>query len=151
MPAVNFNLYDNFRLRQNNGGAIDFDTATLKVAIVTGAYTPLQNVHNFWNDVEANEVSGTGYTAGGNTCANIAVDLAVDGLVTVDCADPAVWAQNGAGFSNGRRAIVYEDSGLAITSGLIGYSDDFGVDQGNVAGSFTVTINPNGLFTSARI
>ena len=68
----------------------------------------------------------------------------------MDAGDPATWTQNGAGFSNGRRAIVYYDSTVAATSVLIGYSDDFGSDQGNLNTDFTVTINAAGLFTSAR-
>ena len=59
MPAVNFNLYDQFRLKQNDGSGVNFSSDLLKVAIVTAVYTPDQNLHDFWDDVSANEVSGT--------------------------------------------------------------------------------------------
>lgn len=150
MPAVTFNLYDQFRLNSFNGGAVDFDANLLKMAIVTSAYTLDQNLHDFFSDVNANEVSGTGYTAGGNTCSNIAPAVSGAGLVTVDAGDPAVWTQNGSGFSNGRRAIFYYDTTVATTSPLIGFSNDFGSDQGNLNGDFTVTINASGVFTAAR-
>lgn len=46
-------------------GDIDFDANTIRGALVTSAYTPDQ-AHEFWStSVEANEASGTGYTAGG--------------------------------------------------------------------------------------
>lgn len=41
-------------------------TDTYKCALVTG-YTPSQTAHTRWSDVSANEITGTGYTAGGNT------------------------------------------------------------------------------------
>jgi hypothetical protein len=153
MPAVTQNFYDQFRLNMFNGGAIDFTTPGgngIKCAIVTASYTPDQNLHDFWNDVSANEVSGTGYTAGGNVMSGGSAAVNGSGLVTVDIGDPATWTQNGAGFSNGRRAIVYLDTGTAGTSALISYSNDFGSDQGNLNGDFSVTVNASGLFTSAR-
>lgn len=52
-------------LRHFIAGDIDFDANTIRAALVTNAYTPAQT-HEFWSThVEANEASGTGYTAGG--------------------------------------------------------------------------------------
>lgn len=152
MPAVTNNLYDQFRLVCYTGQAPDFTAATdtIRVAIVTGAYTLDQNLHDFFSDVDANEVSGTGYTADGNAATSITPTVDGAGLVKVDIGDPATWTQNGAGFSNGRRAIVQKDTGVNTTSNLIAFSNDFGSDQGNLNGDFTVTINAAGLFTAAR-
>jgi len=150
MVAVTFNLYDKYRQNSFNGGAIDIDTATLKMAVVTSAYTLDQNLHDFWDDANTNEVTGTGYTANGNACTTGTVSLSGGGLVTVDANDPATWSQNGAGFANGRRAILIDDTGTASTSPLIGFSNDFGADKGNVDGDFTVTINASGIYTAAR-
>jgi len=151
MPAVTFNLYDKYRQNSFNGGAIDIDAATLKMAIVTGSYTLDQNLHDFFDDVVANEVSGNNYTAGGNACTAGTVTINGSGLVTVDANDPAVWSQHATGFSNGRRAILY-DSGPAsdATRPLIGFSNDFGADKGNVDGDFSTTFSASGIFTSAR-
>lgn len=49
-------------------GAIDFDTDTFKVLLVTSSYSPNKDTHTKRSDV-TNEVSGTGYTAGGATSA----------------------------------------------------------------------------------
>jgi len=153
MPAVNLNLYDKFRQNNFNGvGAIDFDADTIKAAVFKVGYTPDQNLHDFYDDLVpgTNEVVGTGYTARGNTCANGTISLNGAGLVTVDLDDPATWAQNGAGFSDGRRVVFYKDTGVDATSPLIAYTDDFGTNRGNVDGDFSVLINAGGLFTSAR-
>ena len=48
-------------------GAIDFDTDTFKMMLVTSSYTAAKT-HMKRNAV-TNEVSGTGYTAGGNAAA----------------------------------------------------------------------------------
>ncbi len=154
MPAVTFNLYDKYREHSFDGAAINIESPGgpgLKCAVVTSVYTLDQNLHDFFDDVNANEVTGTGYIAGGNVLASGTVTIDGAGLVTVDAADPATWVQNGAGFSNGRRAIIYHDTaGAASTDPLIGFSDDFGADKGNVDGDFTVQVNAAGLFTSAR-
>jgi hypothetical protein len=45
-------------------GAVDLDTDTLKLALVTSSYTP-STTHDEWADVSANEVAtGSGYTTG---------------------------------------------------------------------------------------
>ena len=155
MPAVTFNLFDNFRAKSQDGTGVNIETPGgngIKCAIVTGSYTPDEDAHDFWDDVSANEVSGTGYTAGGNVMANGSVSApnASTGLVTVDIDDPATWSFNASGFTDGRRSIVYLDTGTAGTSTLIGYSNDFGSDQGNGNGDFTIEVNSAGLYTMPR-
>lgn len=146
-----FNLYDQWRdivADPTRSAAI---SGTLKMAIVTGSYTPDQNAHDFWNDASANEVSGTGYTAGGNACASPTWSGPDgSGVLTFDASDPATWSQNASGFSNGRRAILYYDTGTSSTSRLVGYSDNFGADSGNVAGDLSITFNASGIYTSPR-
>lgn len=152
MPAVTFNLYDIFRRKQASGtGAVNLSSLTVKCMVVTGSYTPNQNTHDFRDDLGATEVSGTNYTAGGNTLANPVVALDGSGNVSVDFDNPATWSQHASGFSNGRRAVIYVARGGASSADeLIGYSDDFGADKGNVDGDFSVAVNASGLITSAR-
>jgi len=147
---ANLNMYDTFIRDQLKSGQIDLEdtaTYTFKVALVTSVYSPTTGTDDFWDDVSANEVSGTGYTAGGNAIASPAVTLA-GGTIKFDATDPSTWSQSGAGFANARRAIVYADSGTAATSRLICYSDDFGTDKGNVAGDLTISISATGIFTA---
>lgn len=149
--AVTLNLYDQWRDIVADPTRASAISGTLKCAIVTSAYTPDQNLHDFWDDASANEVSGTNYTAGGNACASPTwTGPDGSGVLTFDASDPATWSQSGSGFSNGRRAILYYDTGVGSTSRLVGYSNDFGADSGNVAGDFTVTLNASGIYTSSR-
>lgn len=148
-----WNLYDIFRENQVDGnGGFDMETPGgngIKCALVTSAYTPNQNTHDFFDDI-TNEVTGTNYTAGGNVCSNPAVTMDGAGLITFDADDPATWSQNAGGFSTARRAILYRDTGTAATSQLIAYSDAFSADRGNVDGDFSITFDAAGVFTSAR-
>lgn len=147
---ASWNLYDTFRKNQIGGVGADITAGTIKIALVTSAYTVDQNLHDFWNDVSANEVSGSNYTAGGNACASQTNTMSGAGLVTYDANDPTTWSQHATGFSNARRAIIYKDTGVSSTSTLIAYSDDFGADKGNVAGDLSITLDAAGIFTSAR-
>ena len=70
-------LIYNSALEDEATGAIDYDTDTFKVMLVTSSYTPDKDAHEFFDDV-TNEVSGTGYTAGGET---------VTGTLTLDTAN----------------------------------------------------------------
>ena len=151
--AVVMTAYDEQRHGMYDGRAINHETPGgngIKIALVTAVYTPDQNLHDFWNDVLANEVSGVGYTAGGNVLANGIVTKSVAGLITIDFDDPATWAQSVGGFTNARRAIAYLDTGVSTTSPLIGYSADFGADRNNVDGPYSITLDVNGLINSAR-
>lgn len=148
MPAVTFTLYPTFREGNHEGAAINFVTPGgngVKCAIVTGTYTQ-SDAHDYFDDI-TNQVTGDNYTAGGNVMSTGTVVLSA-GTVTVDIGDPATWGVHATGFSTGRRAIIYHDTGTASTSRLIGYSADFGADKGNVDGDFTITVNASGLFTN---
>ena len=127
-------VYPQFKLKQNNGNAIDLDTDTIKVMIVTSAYT-YSAAHDFINDANADEVSGTNYTAGGTAISG--VTLALDGNNAEWIHDDIVWAQSGAGFANGRTFIWYLDTGNAATSKVIQYMSEAS-DFGNVAGPLTL-------------
>lgn len=150
MPTT-LNLYDQWRDNVADPARAAAVAGTLKCAIVTSGYTVDQNLHDFWNDASASEVSGSNYTAGGNACASptwSGPDGA--GLMTFDASDPATWLQHASGFSNGRRAIIYYDTGTSSTSRLVAYTADFGADSGNVAGDFSVAFNAAGIYTGPR-
>jgi len=123
---------------------VDFADDTIKVAAVTATYTPDYDAHVYFSDI-TNEVTGSGYTAGGETLVTTTV-VRASNVTTVDFADPS-WAQNAAGFADARRFIFYKDTGVASTSILIA-SLDATVDVGNVAGALTLIVNAAGFFTS---
>ena len=48
-------------------GSVNWLTDTIKAALLDSGHTPKQLTHEFFDDVNADEVSGTGYSAGGAT------------------------------------------------------------------------------------
>ena len=133
-------LYGNFILKALNK-EVDFDTYTIKVALLSSSYTPDQDAHDYFNDVSAAEVSGTGYTAGGNTLASkTATYDSANNVVILDAAD-TTWASS---TITARYAVVYDSTGTSSTSPLIGYVD-FGSDQSSTSGNFTITWDSTGI------
>lgn len=132
-------IYNNFKEAIMNG-SIDLDTDTIKVALVTSAYTPDQDAHDMFDDI-TNEVSGTGYTAGGATLANKAVSQDNTDNEGVFDADDVVWSTS---TITARGAVIYKSTGTASTSPLICYLD-FGSDKVSTAGSFTISWNAEGI------
>lgn len=122
-------VYNNFKLKQHNGNGINLASATIKVMVVTSAYTP-SLAHAFKSDITS-EVSGTNYAAGGTAIAGVTV--ALDGNTVEFIHNDITWTQSGAGFSTGRTFVWYEDTGVAGTSKLIMYMQEAS-DFGNVAG-----------------
>ena len=124
---------------------IDFDSDTIKVALVSSSYTPNQDTHDYWDDVVANEVTGTGYTAGGATLASKSVTYdGATNTLTFDAAD-VTWSSS---TITARYAVVYDDSGA--TNGqkaLLGYYD-FTTDRASSNGDFTIRWNTAGMFTA---
>lgn len=113
--------------------AIDFDTDTFKAILVTSSYSPNKDTHDRRDDV-TNEVSGTGYTAGGVTSAV---------TVTKDTANDKVTIQFGtvswASSTITARACVYYKSrgGASSADELVAYND-FGTDVSSSGGTFSV-------------
>lgn len=103
-------------------GDFDFTADTIKVALTTDDYTPDVDTHQNFDDV-TDEITGTGYTAGGATLTGVGWAYAT-GAATLAC-DPAAWTT--ATFT-ARRAIVYKDTGVPATSRLLSYVD-FGTDR----------------------
>lgn len=132
-------IYNNFKKLIMNGG-IDLDTDTIKVALVTSAYTPDQDTHDFFDDV-TNEVVGTGYTAGGASLANKAVTEDNTDNEGVFDADDVSWTTS---TITARGAVIYKSTGTASTSALICYLD-FTSDKTSTAGTFTIAWNAEGI------
>ena len=121
---------------------IDFDSDTVKVALCTSSYTPNQDTHDYFNDV-TNEITGTGYTAGGATLTSkTATYTSGTNVLALDCADPT-WT--GATFTF-RYAVFYVSTGTSSTSPLLCYVD-FITDQTVTAGTASLTVNASGLLT----
>lgn len=113
---------------------VDWATDDIKVALCTSSFTPNQDTQDFYDDL-TNEVSGTGYTAGGALLASKSVNYDAASNVVSLRAGATSWT--GATFTC-RYAVVYKDTGTGSTSPLIGYVD-FGGDEQVSSGTFTIT------------
>ena len=134
-------LYGQF-LSQALNKEIDWDTDTIKVALLTNSYTPDQDAHNYLDDVVANEVTGTGYTTGGATLANKTNSYNSATNVIVLDADDVTWSSS---TITARYAVIYDASPATnATKPLIGYVD-FGSDQSSSNGNFTITWDATGI------
>lgn len=134
-------LYGQF-LQQALNKEVDWDTDTIKVALLSNAYTPDQDAHNYYDDVVAHEVTGTGYTAGGLTLANKTNTYNSATNVIVLDADDVTWSSS---TITARYAVVYDATPATdATKPLIGYVD-FGSDQSSSNGNFTITWDSTGI------
>jgi len=137
MATVTF--YNDFKLQLANGN-MDLDTDAFKIMLTTSTYTPDIDAHDFRDDV-TNEISGTGYTAGGENLAGLPLTKNNGSDRTEwDFTDPE-WTS--ASFT-ARYAVIYKNVGSAATDNLVCYID-FLSDQTVSSGTFTIQLNASGL------
>jgi hypothetical protein len=93
-------------------------TGTLKAMFVKAAYVPDQDNHDFIDDVNANEATGTGVAAGGVTLASVTVTATgATNTVSIDAADIT-------GISvTCCYVVLYVSTGTAGTSPVISITD----------------------------
>lgn len=133
---ADWKIHHNFMLEQLNGtNAIDFDTDDIRIVLIDSTTAPVPATHDFLNDLNANEVSGSNYTTNGSTVGSMSVALNT-GVVTVD-GDTVTFAQHASGFNDARYALLVMWSGTASTSPIIA-SLDLVSDKGNVDSDFIV-------------
>ena len=114
-------------------GAIDLDTDTFKVMLVSSAYSPNKDT-DLKRSAVTNEVSGTGYTAGGVTSACTVTKDTANDRVTLSFA-AVNWASS---TITARAAVIYKSrGGLASADELVCYVD-FGADVSSSSATFSL-------------
>lgn len=128
-----------------NTAAIDLNSDTIRCALFTdaiaGSFVFDSNIGYGTAPWNANEVVGTGYTAGGVALATPTVGI-TSGVVAFDAGD-AQWT---TATITARGALVYDDT-LAAGSKYGIVAVNFGSDFSSTAGTFTVTWNAAGILT----
>jgi hypothetical protein len=114
-------------------GDIDFDTNTFKAMLVTSTYSPNKDTHDFRDDV-TNEVTGTGYTAGGVTTACTVTKDTANDKVTLSFAAVS-WATS---TITARALVIYKSRGGASSADELVAYNDFGSDVSSSGGTFSV-------------
>ena len=132
MPSLIYNSC----IRDASVGNIDFDTDTFKMMLVTSTYAASKS-HSKRSDI-TNEVSGTGYTAGGNAAAcTVAATDNVNNDVEITFSITS-WT---SATITARAGVIYKSrGGLATADELVGYVD-FTSDTTSTNGTFAVTIS----------
>lgn len=104
---------------------MDLSSDTLKVALFSSAIDPETNrdVYEKYADISANEITGTGYTAGGVTLTNVAVTLDSTNHLVKLIADNPAWETS---TITARYAVIYDAS---TTDNLLIAFSDFGEDK----------------------
>lgn len=115
-------------------GQLNFSTDTYKVLLTTSSFTADKDAHDFRNDV-TNEVTGTGYTAGGNT-----VTATVSALDTANDRQEIIMGGTTWPSSTitARNAVYYKSRGGASSADELIFINDFGSDVSTTAGTFTL-------------
>lgn len=114
---------------------------TLKVMLCTSGYTPDQDTHQYKSSV-TNEVTGTGYTAGGATLGSVTWTYNTStNVYTLDAADTS-WTTS---TITARYAVIYDSTpSTDATRPLVGYVD-FGADVPSSAATFSLAWDANGI------
>jgi hypothetical protein len=124
------------------GKKVDFTNDSIKVALLSSAYTPNQAGHANFSDVSTYEVSGTGYTAGGQALTGKTATLDTTNKVLVLDANDVTWSNSTV---TARYAVVYDAAtGVSTTSPLIGYIDLVS-DQASNNGNFVIQWDATGI------
>lgn len=124
-------------------GTINLASDTIKVMLVTVSYTPNIDTHDFRDDV-TNEVSGTGYTAGGATLATKTVTVDNTNDRAVFDADDVTWTTS---TITARGAVLYKSRGGAASADELICYFDFGSDKVSSSGDFVISWSSNGILT----
>lgn len=135
--ASTIELYSDF-VDNLASGNIDWLNDTVKVALVASSYSP--NKHNdVWADVSTHEVTGTGYTAGGETLTTKTQTYdSATGVRSFD-ADDVEWNNS---TITARYAVIYSDQ---ATNLVIAYVD-FGAERASSEGLFRIAWHADGIF-----
>jgi hypothetical protein len=146
MAAGAFVLYaknkDDYRIN-------DIVGATIKLALVTSAYTPNITTagHALWSDVSANEIAnGNGYTTGGQTLTGAAATATAGTNGYYLSAAVPVWTASGTGIPVHRYYVMYLSGTVwGQVNPLIGYflGDSTPADIPLTTAGNTITVNQN--------
>ena len=103
---------------------------TFKIALYTSSATLSASTTAY---ATTNEVSGTGYTAGGNTLTN--VDPTTSGTTALTDFSDTTWSSSSI---TARGALIYNSSTTAGSANRAVAILDFGADKTSTSGDFTI-------------
>lgn len=149
MASGDITFFNKWKKAQEDGTLtstpVDFDTDTIKVAVMAATYTPDggdASAQQYWSDISANQVALATAYIGPITLGSKTVTLSA-GTVVIDGGDIVI-AQDAGGFTNGRWVVFFKDTGTPATSPLMWYGD-LGSNRSIVTGSLTFSWAATGI------
>lgn len=132
-------IYNRFHTNMANK-IIDWEADDIRVALVSSAYTPNKD-DTQWSDVSGNEISGTGYSAGGEQLSNASVTQDDSNDLTKMDGDDITWQ---TATVTAYYAVLYDST--------LGANDliecvDFGADKSSSEGDFKIQWDASGILT----
>lgn len=130
--------YFKVELAKNN---VDLASDSFSLALLDSNHSNNVDTQENLDDVNGNEVSGPGYSSGGQGIANTTVNRN-------DTDDQAEFDGDDVTFSNSTidasYAVIYQDTGTASTSTIVAILD-FGGQKSSDNGDFTVSFGADGI------
>lgn len=118
-------------------GTHDFENDTFKLALLDNSHS-FDRADDVWTDISANEVSGSGYTAGGKAVTSVTVTVDdTDLQVEIDF-DDVDWANSSI---KAYHAVLYNDD----KDDKLVLSEDFGGEQRSISGTFKYQLPSGGV------
>ncbi len=128
-------LIFNSAVRDEAVGSIDYDTDTFKVMLLTSTATPNKDTWTKRSDV-TNEITGTGYTAGGATATvTVAATDTTNDRVVITLGG-VTW---GTSTITARYAVYYKSRGGASSADELIAVVDFSTDKTSTGADFTLS------------
>ena len=124
---------------------VDLVSDTVKYQFVSDAHTPNFDTHSTETDI-TNEVTGTGYTTGGEALATKSLGVA-SGVLTFDAADVSLSTTTLASVEG---VVIFDDTPTTPTADPLILAVDFGSTYSTTAGTFAITWNASGIFTITK-
>ena len=133
-------IYDRFKANIFNK-EVDLEADTIKVMLLDNSHA-FNSAHNQKSEIVANEITGTGYSAGGAALAGKAVTQAA---TTKFDADDLAWS---AATFTAYYAVIYDDT---LTNDDLIACIDFGGAKTVTGSTFTIQWNVNGILTGITV
>jgi hypothetical protein len=118
------------------------EAETHKIALISDSATPNFDTMDFWDDLSANEVTGTNWAAGGVALTGTDITLSA-GVATFDATDVSVVSTT---LSNAMASVLKFTVGSAATDQLV-CLHDFVTAVSTSNGTFQIQWNASGLVT----
>lgn len=122
------------------GTVHDLDNNEFKVKLITDAVTASAE-DDTTNEVLYTEVSGGGYTAGGEVLVQVSLSES-GGVTTFDFSSDPAWSESDTGFEDAYQLVCYNNT--AASKDALFFMDLEG-PVGNVSGPMSVTWNESGV------